>query len=133
MNLCFKIEEEEEEMGILCDDMVIIRPSEKEGEPRVVTVNCPDKTGLGCDLCRIILSLGLNIVRVGKLSPAFLVFLERKKKPRFRFWFPSPFVSFSYRPNTGIMGYAVFLSSFVGLSSLVLCFVSLKTQENYGK
>ncbi|CAJ2672472.1 unnamed protein product [Trifolium pratense] len=50
-------------MGILYDDVVIIRPPEKEGDPTVVTVNCPDKTGLGCDLCRIILFFGLNIVR----------------------------------------------------------------------
>ncbi|KAL9366196.1 hypothetical protein Peur_037395 [Populus x canadensis] len=51
-------------MGILYDDdVVIIRQSEKEGDPTVITVNCPDKTGLGCDLCRIILFFGLSIVR----------------------------------------------------------------------
>ncbi|KAJ6894767.1 hypothetical protein NC652_028504 [Populus alba x Populus x berolinensis] len=50
-------------MGILYDDVVIIRHSEKEGDPAVITVNCPDKTGLGCDLCRIILFFGLSIVR----------------------------------------------------------------------
>lgn len=50
-------------MGILYDDVVIIRPPEKEGDPTMITVNCPDKTGLGCDLCRIILFFGLNIVR----------------------------------------------------------------------
>jgi hypothetical protein len=53
-------------MGILYDDVVIIRPSEREGDPSVITVNCPDKTGLGCDLCRIILFFGLSIVRGGK-------------------------------------------------------------------
>lgn len=54
-------------MGILQDDVVIIRPPEKEGEATtVITVNCPDKTGLGCDLCRIILFFGLSIVRGGK-------------------------------------------------------------------
>ncbi|GFP90770.1 act domain-containing protein acr10 [Phtheirospermum japonicum] len=52
-------------MGLLYDDAVIIRQSEKEGEPCVITVNCPDKTGLGCDLCRIILFFGLTIVRIG--------------------------------------------------------------------
>lgn len=52
-------------MGILYDDVVMIRQSEKEGEPSVITVNCPDKTGLGCDLCRLILFFGLSIVRVG--------------------------------------------------------------------
>ncbi|XP_024003925.1 ACT domain-containing protein ACR10 [Eutrema salsugineum] len=50
-------------MGILSDDVVIIRQSEKEGDPSVITINCPDKTGLGCDLCRILLFFGLNIVR----------------------------------------------------------------------
>ncbi|KAK7337112.1 hypothetical protein VNO77_17671 [Canavalia gladiata] len=50
-------------MGILQDDVVIIREAEKEGETTVITVNCPDKTGLGCDLCRIILFFGLSIVR----------------------------------------------------------------------
>ncbi|KAL5067821.1 hypothetical protein RYX36_018708 [Vicia faba] len=50
-------------MGILYDDVVIIKPPEKEGDPSMITVNCPDKTGLGCDLCRIILFFGLNIVR----------------------------------------------------------------------
>ncbi|CAA2973381.1 ACT domain-containing ACR10 [Olea europaea subsp. europaea] len=51
-------------MGILYDDLVLIRQSEKEGEPSVITVNCPDKTGLGCDLCRIILFFGLTVVRI---------------------------------------------------------------------
>ncbi|KAK7826943.1 ACT domain-containing protein ACR10 [Quercus suber] len=50
-------------MGILHDDVVIIRPAEREGEASLITVNCPDKTGLGCDLCRIILFFGLSIVR----------------------------------------------------------------------
>ncbi|KAI4300335.1 hypothetical protein L6164_033724 [Bauhinia variegata] len=50
-------------MGILYDDVVIIRQPDKEGDPNVITVNCPDKTGLGCDLCRIILFYGLSIVR----------------------------------------------------------------------
>ncbi|RYR03563.1 hypothetical protein Ahy_B06g082599 isoform A [Arachis hypogaea] len=50
-------------MGILQDDVVIIRQPDKEGGPTVITVNCPDKTGLGCDLCRIILFFGLSIVR----------------------------------------------------------------------
>ncbi|XP_010050712.2 ACT domain-containing protein ACR10 [Eucalyptus grandis] len=50
-------------MGIPCDDVVIIRQSEREGEPSMITINCPDKTGLGCDLCRIILFFGLSIAR----------------------------------------------------------------------
>ncbi|XP_027350878.1 ACT domain-containing protein ACR10-like isoform X1 [Abrus precatorius] len=50
-------------MGILQDDVVIIREAEKETETTVITVNCPDKTGLGSDLCRIILFFGLSILR----------------------------------------------------------------------
>ncbi|EYU29887.1 hypothetical protein MIMGU_mgv1a007224mg [Erythranthe guttata] len=50
-------------MGILIDDAVIIRQSENDEEASVVTVNCPDKTGLGSDLCRIILCFGLTVVR----------------------------------------------------------------------
>ncbi|KAK4799740.1 hypothetical protein SAY86_025105 [Trapa natans] len=50
-------------MGVLQDDAVLIRHSENGGDPSVITINCPDKTGLGCDLCRIILFFGLNIVR----------------------------------------------------------------------
>lgn len=89
-------------MGILCDDVVIIRPSEKEGEPGVITVNCPDKTGLGCDLCRIILFFGLNIVRVGKLSLAFLDFLERKRTGNQCFAFLLGFLSlFGFPENPG--------------------------------
>jgi hypothetical protein len=60
--------EQKTTMGILYDDVVIIKPPEKEGDPTVVTVNCPDKTGLGCDLCRIILFFGLNIVRGGMFT-----------------------------------------------------------------
>ncbi|XP_047330604.1 ACT domain-containing protein ACR10 [Impatiens glandulifera] len=51
-------------MGILQDDVVIIRHPEREQDPIVITVNCPDKTGLGCDLCRLIMFFGLTILRV---------------------------------------------------------------------
>ncbi|XP_044474021.1 ACT domain-containing protein ACR10-like [Mangifera indica] len=50
-------------MGILSDDLVIISQSDKEEDQTVITINCPDKRGLGCDLCRIILFFGLSIVR----------------------------------------------------------------------
>lgn len=42
---------------------MVIRPAESPGDSTVITVNCPDKTGLGCDLCRIILLFGLSISR----------------------------------------------------------------------
>ena len=57
---------EAETMGILYEDSVVITPGEKSGDPHVITVNCPDKTGLGSDLCRIVLLFGLSISRGGK-------------------------------------------------------------------
>ena len=53
-------------MGVLYDydeDVVLIRQAENPGDPTKITVNCLDKTGLGCDLCRIILQFGLSISR----------------------------------------------------------------------
>ncbi|XP_020115210.1 ACT domain-containing protein ACR10 [Ananas comosus] len=64
-------------MGMPSDDVVLIREPERDGEPSVITVSCPDKTGLGCDLCRVILLFGLSIVR-GDMSTdgkwCFIVF-----------------------------------------------------------
>ncbi|KAF6139245.1 hypothetical protein GIB67_037338, partial [Kingdonia uniflora] len=37
------------------DQVVVIQKGKKDGEPCVITVNCPDKTELGYDLCIIIL------------------------------------------------------------------------------
>ncbi|KAM7258381.1 hypothetical protein ACFE04_014122 [Oxalis oulophora] len=48
-------------MGVPSDDPVMIEKGKKAGDPDVITVNCPDKTGLGCDICRIILDFGLYI------------------------------------------------------------------------
>ncbi|KAF2296030.1 hypothetical protein GH714_035757 [Hevea brasiliensis] len=45
------------------DDVVLIQQPKSPGDSTVVTVNCPDKAGLGCDLCRIILEFGLCITR----------------------------------------------------------------------
>lgn len=50
-------------MGVPSDDAVLIQKGKKPGEPYVITVNCPDKTGLGCDICRIILDFGLFITK----------------------------------------------------------------------
>lgn len=47
------------------DDAVVMQLGAAEGEETVVTVNCPDQTGLGCDLCRTILEFGLRITRAG--------------------------------------------------------------------
>lgn len=55
-------------MGLTCDDAVLIEKGKKAGEPYVVTVNCPDKTGLGCDICYTILEFGLYITRGGLIA-----------------------------------------------------------------
>lgn len=61
-------------MGILhaYEDAVQISESEKSKDTTVITVSCPDKTGLGCDLCRIILFFGLSITRGGEFCSGFL-------------------------------------------------------------
>ncbi|KAL2332116.1 hypothetical protein Fmac_019697 [Flemingia macrophylla] len=45
------------------DDVVQIQHPTKPSDPFIVTVNCPDKTGLACDICRIILDFGLSITK----------------------------------------------------------------------
>ncbi|KAL4297476.1 hypothetical protein GQ457_12G028810 [Hibiscus cannabinus] len=50
-------------MGVPSDDTVLIHKGKKPGEPHVITVNCLDKHGLGCDICRIILEFGLYITK----------------------------------------------------------------------
>ncbi|KAG2285258.1 hypothetical protein Bca52824_044862 [Brassica carinata] len=50
-------------MGILNDDAVLIEPGKNTGDPTMVTVNCPDESGLGSTLCRIILEFGLSITK----------------------------------------------------------------------
>ncbi|KAK9123177.1 hypothetical protein Sjap_012779 [Stephania japonica] len=49
--------------GASDDDVVLIQAGRSPGDPTVITVNCPDKTGLGCDLSRIILDFGLLITK----------------------------------------------------------------------
>lgn len=62
-------------MGIIYEDAVLIKEGEGANEHTVITVNCPDKTGLGCDLCRIILLFGLSIVRGGIFEFSFIILL----------------------------------------------------------
>ncbi|GLT66789.1 hypothetical protein SLA2020_391380 [Shorea laevis] len=50
-------------MGILYQDVVVISPPANAGDSTMITVSCPDKTGLGCDLCRVILRFGLSICK----------------------------------------------------------------------
>ncbi|KAJ4725852.1 ACT domain-containing protein [Melia azedarach] len=64
-------------MGVPNDDVVLIQKGKQPGEPYVITVNCPDKAGLACDICRIILDFGLYITK-GDISTdgiwCFMVF-----------------------------------------------------------
>lgn len=45
------------------DDAVLIEKGKKAGDPHVITVNCPDKTGLACDIFHVILDYGLYITK----------------------------------------------------------------------
>ncbi|KAL3688508.1 hypothetical protein R1sor_014817 [Riccia sorocarpa] len=49
------------------DEFVGVRRGHGAAEPSEITVNCPDKIGLGCDFARIVLEFGLTVVR-GDLS-----------------------------------------------------------------
>ena len=59
-------------MGVTNDDVVVIQKGKQPGEPCCITVNCPDKTGLGCDICRIILDFGLYITKGGMYIAMYL-------------------------------------------------------------
>ncbi|KAK1415578.1 hypothetical protein QVD17_31361 [Tagetes erecta] len=51
-------------MGMSWEDVVLIEKSKNSSDSTVVvTVNCPDKAGLGCDLLRIVLEFGLYVTR----------------------------------------------------------------------
>ncbi|XP_041990881.1 ACT domain-containing protein ACR9-like [Salvia splendens] len=45
------------------DDAVSIEKGKKLGDPHIITVNCPDKTGLSCDISHAILEFDLFITR----------------------------------------------------------------------
>ncbi|GJP42724.1 hypothetical protein CLOM_g2261, partial [Closterium sp. NIES-68] len=64
-------------MAIPSDETVVVRKGQGPREASEITVNCPDKVGLGCDLTRIMFEFGLNVVK-GDLSTdgrwCFLVF-----------------------------------------------------------
>ncbi|KAI5078573.1 hypothetical protein GOP47_0006244 [Adiantum capillus-veneris] len=50
-------------MGLPSDEIVLIRLGQKKGDPSIITVNCPDKLGLGSDLTRLLFEFGLTVVR----------------------------------------------------------------------
>eukprot|EP00249_Psilotum_nudum_P013972 c24601_g1_i3 orf=129-1481(+) len=54
-------------LDVCSDEIVDIRLGEKQGDPSVITINCPDALGLGCEISRIIFEFSLSVVR-GDLS-----------------------------------------------------------------
>ncbi|KAI3450424.1 hypothetical protein Pfo_007089 [Paulownia fortunei] len=60
-------------MEVLIDDAVLIEKRKKAGEPYVITVNCPNKTGLGCNICHTILEFGLYPSPCASSSPIYLL------------------------------------------------------------
>lgn len=99
-------------MGLPSDDAVLIEKGKNPGDPHVVAVNCPDKTGLACDICRIILDFGLYITK-GDVSTdgkwCYIVFwvvphsrtviIWSNLKKRLLFVCPSGIVSFYLNPQ----------------------------------
>eukprot|EP00246_Nothoceros_aenigmaticus_P013013 TRINITY_DN4270_c0_g1_i2.p1 TRINITY_DN4270_c0_g1~~TRINITY_DN4270_c0_g1_i2.p1 ORF type:complete len:457 (-),score=70.54 TRINITY_DN4270_c0_g1_i2:132-1502(-) len=50
-------------MGAASDEVVSIKQGTHQGDPSEISVHCPDKVGLGCDLARIVFEFGLSVVR----------------------------------------------------------------------
>lgn len=75
-------------MGVQSDDVVVIQKAKQPGEPCVITINCPDKTGLGCDICSIILEFGLYVTKGGIVYTIVsnIDFLARIFYLAFLFW-----------------------------------------------
>uniref|UniRef100_A0A0D9WC02 ACT domain-containing protein ACR n=1 Tax=Leersia perrieri TaxID=77586 RepID=A0A0D9WC02_9ORYZ len=66
------------------EDAVVMQLAAADGQDTVITINCPDQAGLGCDLCRTILEFGLRITR-GDVSTdgqwCFVVFWVVPRSP----------------------------------------------------
>lgn len=56
------------DMGAFSDEFVVVRKGQHDGDSSEITINCPDKVGLGCDLARIVFEFGLTVVKGGKNS-----------------------------------------------------------------
>ncbi|XP_052156699.1 ACT domain-containing protein ACR9 isoform X1 [Oryza glaberrima] len=67
------------------EDAVVMQVAGAEGQDSVITINCPDQAGLGCDLCRTILEFGLRITRGADVSTdgqwCFVVFWVVPRTP----------------------------------------------------
>lgn len=48
------------------DELVVVSAGEQpEDDLTEITINCPDKVGLGCDIARTVFEFGLSITRGG--------------------------------------------------------------------
>lgn len=113
-----------ERMGVTSDDAVLIEMGKKPGEPHIITVNCPDKAGLACDICNIILDFGLYITKGGKIKEVFFFLVFPKKREIFIvFFFCVFFVDVS---TDGIWCFMVFWV--VPHSRLVIRWTNLKNR-----
>ncbi|KAH9572703.1 hypothetical protein CY35_02G166000 [Sphagnum magellanicum] len=54
-------------MGAFGTEIVNVRRGHHQDDPSELTINCPDKVGLGCDFARIVFEFGLKVVK-GDLS-----------------------------------------------------------------
>lgn len=60
------------EMRVYTDEYVVVRKGKNLGDPSEVTINCPDKVGLGCDLARVVFEFGLSVTKGGAYLVAHL-------------------------------------------------------------
>ncbi|XP_073362949.1 uncharacterized protein [Aegilops tauschii subsp. strangulata] len=64
------------------DEVVQIVHGDAAGDPTVVTVSCPDKTGLGCDLCRLVVLFGLNVHKGDMSTDGHWCYIRLGSPPR---------------------------------------------------
>jgi hypothetical protein len=67
------------------NEIVNVRKGHHQGDPSELTINCPDKVGLGCDFARIVFEFGLSVVKGGKQAEPSQVFsfLKHKTKKKY--------------------------------------------------
>jgi len=58
-------------MGVYKEEYVVVRRGLKPWDPSEITINCPDKLGLGFDLTRIVFEFGLYVTKGGNVVLIF--------------------------------------------------------------
>jgi len=66
-------------MGVFNEEFVVVRRGLNPGDPSEITINCPDKVGLACDLARIVFEFGLSVTKGGMLFDSFSHDLEASR------------------------------------------------------